>query len=414
MASANSLTRPSLTNADSAYRRATCRKYSPPRGNREHVDEAARLRALHRLPPLRGRPRVHARRRARALRQQHLRPVQPLARSRRRRLAGPADGVHRADRAPDRRLAAGRHDRPRRRPGRRRVPSALSARSRRTAGPSRSPTSREVQHFVERGAFSPDGTKLAYAANARTPTDMEVWIRDLETGETRNVFGEGMYALTGDWSPDGTKLLAADFRNNSDSSIHLIDLETGEAPEVTPHDEDGVYVPGPWAADGSGFYLLTDEGREFRGARVLRPRSGPLRVGRERPRRTSRRWRVSGDGRVLAWLVNEDGWARPEAARPGVRGRPPRSRAPGRRAAAPDRLPAAASALGRRLARRRHPVGTAPPPGGLGRRRPGRAARVRSRRAGSACHREDELADVELITYPTLRRARDPGLALPP
>ena len=147
-----------------------------------------------------------------------------------------------------------------------------------------------MQHFVERGAFSPDGTKLAYAANARTPTDMEVWIRDLETGETRNVFGEGMYALTGDWSPDGTKLLAVDFRNNSDSSIHLIDLETGEAPEVTPHDEDGVYAPGPWAADGSGFYLITDEGREFRGARVLRPRSGPLRVGGGSRRRTSTRW----------------------------------------------------------------------------------------------------------------------------
>src|SRR5687768_2388432 len=94
----------------------------------------------------------------------------------------------------------------------------------------------EVQHFVARGAFSPDGTKLAYTANARTPTDMEVWIRDLETGETRNVFGEGMYSVAADWSPDGTKLLALDLRNNSDTSIHLVDLVTGEAPEITPHD----------------------------------------------------------------------------------------------------------------------------------------------------------------------------------
>ena len=35
--------------------------------------------------------------------------------------------------------------------------------------------------------------------------------------------------------------------------------------EVTPHDEEGIYAPGPWKADGSGFYLLSDEGREFRG-----------------------------------------------------------------------------------------------------------------------------------------------------
>ena len=108
----------------------------------------------------------------------------------------------------------------------------------------------EVQHFVGAGAYSPDGKRLAYGANARTPTDVEVWIRDLATGETQSVFGEGKYAITADWSPDGTKLLAVDVRNNSDSSIHLIDLETGEAPEVTPHDEDGLYIPGPWAADG--------------------------------------------------------------------------------------------------------------------------------------------------------------------
>ena len=165
----------------------------------------------------------------------------------------------------------------------------------------------EVQHFVGGSAFSPDGTKLAYSANARTPTDVEVWIRDLESGETRNLFGEGMYAFAGDWSPDGTKLLAADFRNNSDSSIYLIDVESGETEELTPHDEDGVYAPGPWAADGSGFYFLSDEGREYQGLAFY-----DLAAGRydwvETPDHDVQQVTISGDGRVLAWLVNVDGW----------------------------------------------------------------------------------------------------------
>ena len=38
-----------------------------------------------------------------------------------------------------------------------------------------------------------------------------------------------MYSFPGDWSPDGTKLLALEFRNNSDTSLHLVDLESGEA-----------------------------------------------------------------------------------------------------------------------------------------------------------------------------------------
>lgn len=165
----------------------------------------------------------------------------------------------------------------------------------------------EVQHYIERGAFSSDGKRLVHAANSRTPTDMEVWIRDLASGDTRSVFGEGKYAITADWSPDGTKLLAADLRNNSDSSIHVIDLETGEAPEVTPHEDDGLYIPGPWAADGSGFWFLSDEGREFRGLAFYDVGAGSY-DWVETPDADIEEVAASAGGRVLAWLVNEDGW----------------------------------------------------------------------------------------------------------
>jgi dipeptidyl aminopeptidase/acylaminoacyl peptidase len=167
----------------------------------------------------------------------------------------------------------------------------------------------EVQHFVGGDAFSPDGTKLAYAANARTPTDMEVWVRDLESGDVRSVFGEGMYASPSSWSPDGSKLVCVDLRNNSDSSIHLVDLESGERHEVTPHDEDALYLPGPWKPDGSGFYFLSDEGREFRGIAFYDVASG-RKEWIETPDHDVDEGAASHDGRVLAWLVNEDGWER--------------------------------------------------------------------------------------------------------
>ena len=137
----------------------------------------------------------------------------------------------------------------------------------------------EVQHFVTGGAFSPDGTKLAYSANARTPTDMHVWIRELETGETRHVFGDGMYAVAFDWSPDGTKLLAVDFRDNSDTSIHIVDLESGETTEATPHDEDGVYEPGTVGRRRIGLLLPERRGSGVPRARVLRRRCRRLRLG---------------------------------------------------------------------------------------------------------------------------------------
>ena len=167
----------------------------------------------------------------------------------------------------------------------------------------------EVQHFVGPGAFSPDGGKLAYSANARTPSDMEVWIRDLTSGETRSVFGQGMFAVAAAWSPDGSKLIGVDLRSNSDTSIYLIDADSGDAREVTPHDEEGIYTPGPWSADGSGFYLLTDEGREFRGL-AFYDLDKDAWDWVETPDHDIEEVALSRDGGVLAWLVNEDGYER--------------------------------------------------------------------------------------------------------
>lgn len=167
----------------------------------------------------------------------------------------------------------------------------------------------EVQHYVGGAAWSPDGTRFAYAANARTPSDMEVWVRDIDTGEARPVFGEGKFSFPGGFSPDGTKLLVLDFRNNSDLSTHLVDLESGETRELTPHDDDAIFLPGPWAADGSGFYLATDAGSEFRGLAFYDLGSDGW-DWVEEPTQDVEDVTLSDDGRVLAWLVNDEGYAR--------------------------------------------------------------------------------------------------------
>jgi dipeptidyl aminopeptidase/acylaminoacyl peptidase len=167
----------------------------------------------------------------------------------------------------------------------------------------------EVQHFVNPNAFAPDGSRFAYAANARTPTDMEVWVRDAEGGEPRPVFGEGRYALPMGWSPGGSQLLALDVRTNSDYTIHLVDVDGGTARELTPHDGEAKFMPGPWSADGSGFYLLTDHGREFSRLAfydLAAERWTPV----EEPDRDIDELAGSDDGRYIAWIENQDGWAR--------------------------------------------------------------------------------------------------------
>ena len=257
----------------------------------------------------------------------------------------------------------------------------------------------QVQHFVGGDAWSPDGTKFAYAANARTPTDMETWVRDAETGESRPVFGVGMFSFPGPWSPDGTKLLALEFRNNSDASIHLIDLEAGTSRELTPHDEDALFFPGAWAPDGSGFYLVTDEGSEFRGLAFY-----DLATDRyewvEAPSRDVEDLKASHDGRVLAWLVNEDGYDRlrlrdlesgrdlpapdlPDGARPHLTGAEPPL------AVSPDGSHAALILASPRR----------PPEAWVVDIESGAARAVTDSRIGGLS--EDDLVGVELISYPS-------------
>jgi len=279
----------------------------------------------------------------------------------------------------------------------------------------------QVQHFVDGSSFSPDGSKLAYAANARKPTDMEVWVRDLESGDVRPVFGEGLFSSPGGWSPDGTKMLGIDLRSNSDTSIHLTDLETAEAPKWTPHDREAIYTPGPWKPDGSGFYFISDEGREFRGVAFYDVATG-RREWVETPDHDVEEITASADGRVLAWLVNEDGYDRlnlrdletgrdlpapdlPDGARPHLTGFQPPV------ALSPDGSHAAIVISGPRRPPDVYIVETA-----SGATRPLTESWI------GGGFTEDELAAVELTSYPTfdgrqvpawLYRPRDAGERVP-
>ena len=265
----------------------------------------------------------------------------------------------------------------------------------------------EVQHYVGGAAWSPDGARFAYAANARNPSDMEVWIRDATSGETRAVFGEGMFSFPGRFSPDGSKLLALDFRNNSDASIHLVDLETGETRELTPHDDEAMFVPGPWAVDGSGFYMITDAGSEFRGL-AFYDLASDLYEWVEEPTQDVDDVTASTDGRVLAWLVNDNGYDRlrlrdletgrdlpepdlPAGARPHLTGAEP---------------PLALSADGTHAAlilstpRR-------PPEAWIVETAIGKVTPVTDSRTGGLY--EDDLVDVELVSYPTFDGRKIPA-----
>lgn len=120
----------------------------------------------------------------------------------------------------------------------------------------------DVQY--ELAGFSPCGRYLAYSGNAANPQDFDIYLYDFETRETRQLTPGGGLRSAVSFSPDGSKILAVQFYSNTNQDLLLIDVATGEIRNLTPHEgREAVYFPGPWLQDGSGFYFLTNDGREF-------------------------------------------------------------------------------------------------------------------------------------------------------
>lgn len=166
----------------------------------------------------------------------------------------------------------------------------------------------EVRHEWGMEALDPSGERVVYSSNERDSRDMDVWTRHLESGKARR-WTEGAYFIPGFWSPDGTRLTVLELRLTTDVDVHLVDLETGRVDNLTRWEEEAVHWAGPWTPDGRGFYLISDRGAEFRGLAYFDLEGDGLHW-LEQPEWDVTAVDLSGDGRFLAWVVNEDGYDR--------------------------------------------------------------------------------------------------------
>jgi dipeptidyl aminopeptidase/acylaminoacyl peptidase len=171
----------------------------------------------------------------------------------------------------------------------------------------------DVQHFL--GPWSPDGNAFAYAANDREPTEQDILLRNRESGEVKRIVAGDNY-FPGVWSPDGRYLSVLRFMSNTDTEIRLYDTTDDSVKPIFPeHLEETRYAPGPWAPDGSGFYLASDEGREFVGIAFYTLATGKQ-AWVETPDWDIETFELSKDGEIFVWVVNENGYSRLYAKNP--------------------------------------------------------------------------------------------------
>jgi dipeptidyl aminopeptidase/acylaminoacyl peptidase len=164
----------------------------------------------------------------------------------------------------------------------------------------------DVQHQLSEEALSPDGVTLAFSGNDREPTDSDILLYDLASGDVRRALANGRYNVAANWSPDGRYLTVIDLRSNTDLRLHLLEPATGAVAEILPHEGEFVLIPGPWLPDSSAFYVVCDRGREFKGIARYSLASGDV-EWIVTPEWDVEHIELSDDGRRLVWAQNESG-----------------------------------------------------------------------------------------------------------
>ncbi|MGH3089934.1 MAG: S9 family peptidase [Rubrobacteraceae bacterium] len=157
------------------------------------------------------------------------------------------------------------------------------------------------------GGFSPDGARIAYTATRRNGTDFDVYAQSA-SGDPEMVWEASGYHSVADWGHDGSYLIVSRHHSNVDNDLYRLDLESGEAKLLTPHEGDAEFSGVNVAKDGKSAYLATDRDGEF--LRLARLDFETLEISYL----TSGEWdvesvKLSEDGRYLAASRNVDGYS---------------------------------------------------------------------------------------------------------
>ena len=159
------------------------------------------------------------------------------------------------------------------------------------------------------GAWSPDGTRIVFAANDRDEADFDIHVLDVATGERTRVFqGKRQISVSG-WSPDGARIALLEDRGYGDAWLHVLDTASGDVRPI-PQPGPTIWQTLRWSSDGRSLMGLTDHG----GSNFLRlcridPQSGTVTEVCRAAGRDVEAWVVSPDQTRLATIENDRGWA---------------------------------------------------------------------------------------------------------
>jgi len=158
------------------------------------------------------------------------------------------------------------------------------------------------------GAFSPDGSEVAFTHTGRNGVDFDVAVVGVDGGGRRELAQPGGWSHVADWSEHG--ILVQRANTPFDHDLFLVDAESGLLTHLTPHDGEVAYDSARLLADGS-VLCACDAGGEFTRLALLRdgeepelltPDDGDVEGVVVDASRARRAWTVNRGGESEVWL----------------------------------------------------------------------------------------------------------------
>jgi dipeptidyl aminopeptidase/acylaminoacyl peptidase len=163
--------------------------------------------------------------------------------------------------------------------------------------------------FRQFGMFSRNGSQFLFSSTERNGRDFDIYVTDVASGETSMVF-EGTFGFfPRAWQPNGSLIIVDEIRGEGTNDVHLLDINTGKMQLVFEPDEPSYHASYQWLPDGSGFFLTTNQDREFAGI-AFYSLDGEALEYRETPDADIYTVQLTSDGRYIAWTTNEDGYSK--------------------------------------------------------------------------------------------------------
>src|SRR5579859_1444305 len=168
--------------------------------------------------------------------------------------------------------------------------------------------SADPAHIHNIGGFSSDGQLISYAANTRTNRWFDVYVRDLDSGETRCVLEHDSTNRPGPFSPDGRRLIVVRSFASSQQELWVVDLQGVDEPWLLSRPGVAAYEGPEWSPDGRFVYCLCDAEREMAAPARIDVSSGELTYVVE-PDVEVDEIALDPTGLRLAYALNHDGEA---------------------------------------------------------------------------------------------------------